>query len=469
MLQGRGSGQPGGGGVLVSDRRDLKNFRLRARLRVTAAWGGAIEVRRTAEGELASGTIVSTCRWPEVAVATAGSLGVLDRHPDGVAPDGWFAALPTPIKLNTWFDLMIDVYGETVVTWVNGTRVCESTSPDGSHPSGAIALTTGPNATLQYQSITLEEWVDGPGAVPSQASGTAPESPGRPPTPAIETARRVWAGQDLTFENYEPGRWRELNDGHRRIFDYEEIRRTASAIELFDPCRGRGGITVRLVDGKSKVRTSPPLDWAPLADGRWTTAAPAVARITTDEAVGRLEADLRKLRDPENVAARGLAFREVVDKLIPDFEGRLKHFLDAGRSDASGLVAWSRTVRDSRIFRPAPVDRDRLQELPQLVNQTREIRKQLGEVSYDVESLVRSLGDPAGPSGRAPAETGFVPLFNGRDLDGWSAWGTQGPQDEAATTESWSVRDGAIVGERGPSYLYSPRGDYKNFRVRAEV
>ena len=275
VLQGRGSGKPGGGGgVLVSDRRDLKNFRLRARLRIAAAWGGAIEVRRTAEGDLASGTIVSLCRWPAVPVATAGSLGVLDRHPEGVAPDGWFAALPTPIETDKWFDLMVDVYGETVVTWVNGKRVCESTGPDGSHPSGAIALTTGPNATLQYQSITLEEWADGPAAVPSQASGAAPGSPGRPPTPAIDTARRVWASQDTAFENYEPGRWRELNRVHRRIFDYEEIHRTASSIELFDPYRGRGGMTIRLGDGKGKLRGNPAMGWEPLADGRWTTAPP---------------------------------------------------------------------------------------------------------------------------------------------------------------------------------------------------
>ena len=107
---------------------------------------------------------------------------------------------------------MVDVYGETVVTWVNGKRVCESTGPDGSHPSGAIALTTGPNATLQYQSITLEEWADGPAAGPQRHPGRPPSS-GRPPTPPIDTARRVWASQDMTFENYEPGRWRELNPG----------------------------------------------------------------------------------------------------------------------------------------------------------------------------------------------------------------------------------------------------------------
>ena len=81
------------------DRKDLKNFRLRARHRIGAGgWGGAIEVRRTADGEHASGYIVSLCRWPTAAVPTAGSLGVLERHADGMARDGWFDALPTPIE-----------------------------------------------------------------------------------------------------------------------------------------------------------------------------------------------------------------------------------------------------------------------------------------------------------------------------------------------------------------------------------
>ncbi len=186
VLVGRGSGKPGGQGLLVLDRKDLRNFRLRASHRIGAGgWGGAIEVRRTSDGENASGYIASLCRWPKVAVPTAGSLSVLERHADGTARDGWFAALPTPIEADQWFDVMVDVYGNTVVTWVNGKRVCEYTDPDGLHPSGAIALTCGPNATVQYRSITLEEWADGPGGSTAGASAPAPASPPqrRPSTP----------------------------------------------------------------------------------------------------------------------------------------------------------------------------------------------------------------------------------------------------------------------------------------------
>ena len=40
---------------------------------------------------------------------------------------------------------------------------------------------------------------------------------------------------------------------------------------------------------------------------------------------------------------------------------------------------------------------------------------------------------------------------------------------EATTDSKWEVVDGVIVGSGRPSMLYSPKGDYKNFRFRAEL
>ena len=57
-------------------------------------------------------------------------------------------------------------------------------------------------------------------------------------------------------------------------------------------------------------------------------------------------------------------------------------------------------------------------------------------------------------------------LFNGKDLDGWEAYGREGKIDMATT---WKVEDGVIHGSGPTSHLFSPRGDYKNFRYRAEV
>ena len=64
---------------------------------------------------------------------------------------------------------------------------------------------------------------------------------------------------------------------------------------------------------------------------------------------------------------------------------------------------------------------------------------------------------------------GFVPLFNGRDIDGWTAWGVQGRLSKADASGIWWVRDGVLHGSGGLYHLFSLRGDYKNFRVRVEA
>jgi hypothetical protein len=56
---------------------------------------------------------------------------------------------------------------------------------------------------------------------------------------------------------------------------------------------------------------------------------------------------------------------------------------------------------------------------------------------------------------------GFVPLFNGRDLTGWMVPG--------GGTGNWRVVGGAIVGRGPASHLFSARGDYENFHLRAEA
>jgi hypothetical protein len=70
-------------------------------------------------------------------------------------------------------------------------------------------------------------------------------------------------------------------------------------------------------------------------------------------------------------------------------------------------------------------------------------------------------------SGLAPTARGqdsegnWLSLFDGKTLGGWTtADGTPG---------TWKVEDGVIHGSGPVSHLFSPRGDYKNFKYRAEV
>ena len=66
------------------------------------------------------------------------------------------------------------------------------------------------------------------------------------------------------------------------------------------------------------------------------------------------------------------------------------------------------------------------------------------------------------PAASATAAEGeWVPLFDGKTLDGWEKVGRQ--------DSVWEVKDGAINGSGGASMLVCTKGPYKNFRYRAEV
>lgn len=64
-------------------------------------------------------------------------------------------------------------------------------------------------------------------------------------------------------------------------------------------------------------------------------------------------------------------------------------------------------------------------------------------------------------------DKGWVALFNGKDLDGWEAYNAKGKQDDLS--KNWVVKDGVIHGSGPASHLFTPKGDYKDFKYRAEV
>jgi hypothetical protein len=65
--------------------------------------------------------------------------------------------------------------------------------------------------------------------------------------------------------------------------------------------------------------------------------------------------------------------------------------------------------------------------------------------------------EPSPPATQPPAEAGFVSLFNGRDLAGWTG-----------AVDGYEVRDGAIVCRTGAGGTLYTRGIYRNFVVRLE-
>ena len=70
---------------------------------------------------------------------------------------------------------------------------------------------------------------------------------------------------------------------------------------------------------------------------------------------------------------------------------------------------------------------------------------------------------PAGGAEPADSPEGWTSLFDGKTLEGWT------PLALGKQATNWDVKDGVIEGSGGASMLYSPRGDYKNFKFRAEI
>ena len=60
-----------------------------------------------------------------------------------------------------------------------------------------------------------------------------------------------------------------------------------------------------------------------------------------------------------------------------------------------------------------------------------------------------------------PVKDGYVPLFDGKSLDGWEKVGND--------ASVWEVKEGAICGSGQASMLVCTKGPYKNFRDRAEI
>ena len=77
------------------------------------------------------------------------------------------------------------------------------------------------------------------------------------------------------------------------------------------------------------------------------------------------------------------------------------------------------------------------------------------KASYRIHSL--RLTPLAGVSS---PESGWMSLFNGKDLDGW---------EKPGPNSGWTVEDGMLVGRRSHQYLNSTRGDFANFHLRAEA
>lgn len=75
---------------------------------------------------------------------------------------------------------------------------------------------------------------------------------------------------------------------------------------------------------------------------------------------------------------------------------------------------------------------------------------------------LEKVREPVTMPGKPELDKDWVQLFNGKDLAGWKS--------HATNPGNWSIKDGLLIGTRGnPGYLFSERGDFSNFHLRARV
>ncbi len=95
--------------------------------------------------------------------------------------------------------------------------------------------------------------------------------------------------------------------------------------------------------------------------------------------------------------------------------------------------------------------------------------KELSPVSHALLSKTQTATPEKVKADASPGAQGFVPLFNGKDIAGWTAWAGGRQLTPAETAGMWQVEGGILHGIDGPSYISSPCAKYRNFRVRAEA
>jgi hypothetical protein len=64
-----------------------------------------------------------------------------------------------------------------------------------------------------------------------------------------------------------------------------------------------------------------------------------------------------------------------------------------------------------------------------------------------------------------PAD-GWVKVFDGKSIADWKIGYAKGVDESSS---KWEVKDGIIVSSGKVSHLFTPRGDYENFEVKAEI
>jgi len=160
MILGQGGGQQQPG-VLVTERQDYVNFRLRVVFNYRdPGTGGVIEVRRSSPADGVSSSYgVSTHLHPNrMKVPTPGAVQRRKDYRYGTAaPQRRATEKLIPAAAQRWHTLEIRVVGNRITTWLNGRKADEFTDSKGSFPSGGIALVCRGDSAVLFREVSIIE------------------------------------------------------------------------------------------------------------------------------------------------------------------------------------------------------------------------------------------------------------------------------------------------------------------------
>ncbi|HZZ81121.1 MAG TPA: family 16 glycoside hydrolase, partial [Gemmataceae bacterium] len=395
---------------ILTERKDLKNFNVKIQLSADEDVEAFLAMRQNAapEGKWLGLTSRIFFDGVKVRVGLAGA--------DGSKVEKGERQLQ--VKPGTPFNLEFQVRGDNMKVLANGTVTANMAYPADKHPPGAFGLLVS-KGCVRITKIELAEEVTRAAAKFVPVGEPVPLFNGKDLTgwQALDDAKGKWRVENgiLVGDGFAPGVL------HTTKADFKDYHLRMEARFTVTP-NGAGQIVVRSADGVTGCE-------ARFAKNRFTGSV-----YLSGENFGKPIA----AKDPAEVASGDWFTLDVFaqgNRIIVKVNGK----------ETTDFVDDDNLLKTGRIA------------LKHGGNCKLEVRKADWQELKAIEVIAAKPPEPM-----PVAKGNFVPLFNGKDLDGW--------QPHAKRPGNWKVENGILIGSApvGGS-LYTRRADYRDFHLRAEV
>jgi len=238
----------------------------------TAAYGGDTEATLTTIGNVADATAGRKfSAWKVV----PSSDGFLYTSPAGMFRPNNFGLFDTIGNVKEWCSdwYAADYYAKSPKDDPSGPAAGKS------HAVRGGSFTEVPYAARRWHSTSDHRAFDCGFRVVCEIPANVALSPDVSTTAvaaaaaAPRAARQIWNGQHSRFENRGGRSWRESFPKESKVYNFTERACTSEYVEVIDRSRGKGGIRIRLFDGKSLIiHGGKDKDWREFQTGQWETA-----------------------------------------------------------------------------------------------------------------------------------------------------------------------------------------------------